>query len=36
MDKRQKQSGLIERAGKFVFSKNDGQESIVASFHLGD
>ena len=22
--------GLIERAGKFVFSKNDGQESTVA------
>ena len=22
--------GLIERAGNFVFSKNDGQESIVA------
>jgi len=24
--------GLIERAGKFVFSKNDGQDSTVAVF----
>jgi hypothetical protein len=29
MDKGQRQSGLIERAGKFVFSKNEGQESTV-------
>ena len=26
--------GLIEHAGKFVFSKNDGEESTVAVFPL--